>query len=345
MSSHQHKTQPLLETTSPKHPQPWDPDWDVYYTEQLGILTSDRFLGSLIVLGVIVGILGNGSAVFYFWPRRHKTIHDFLYLAITTVDFMTVSSIFPLVVSLFSDRRLILFTSTFFCSAWTSVIIFTARMSMFLAMLICITRTLAIKFPQRPIKKKLVKGVIVGYGLYTIVIDAIFLPQGWYQDKYFAELSSCARYFYSKYDLPKVALYFGVFQTVELMLPSLITFVCFVIVTRYLMKRQQILGNEEDRKMHRASVTITIFTAIFLVFNIPCFLYLAWQILWVEGFLPGPSDLYPEDQKFKFYIQLLLQGFPVFLNASINPVLYSLRMRGYRHWLHHVLKKTWECVG
>ena len=73
---------------------------DNYYKEVLQIQKTDQVVGFLFILSIFVGLLGNGSAVCYFWPRRRKTIHDLLYLAITVVDFLTVSSIFPLGVSI-----------------------------------------------------------------------------------------------------------------------------------------------------------------------------------------------------------------------------------------------------
>ena len=66
---------------------PGDVGWSVEYTENLRIQTYDRVLGSALILGTLIGLLENSSAVFYFWPRRHKTIHDIQYLVITTVDF------------------------------------------------------------------------------------------------------------------------------------------------------------------------------------------------------------------------------------------------------------------
>ena len=96
--------------------KPEDSERDIYYTQVLGIQTSDRVVATLIILGIVGGLLGNGSAICFFWPRRRKTIHDLLYLAITVVDFLTVLSISPLVVSLLNDRQAMLFKNDVFCT-------------------------------------------------------------------------------------------------------------------------------------------------------------------------------------------------------------------------------------
>ena len=106
------------------------------YIEYLGIQTSDRVVASMFMIGLLVGLLGNISAVSYFWPRRKKTIHDLQYLTITLVDSLIVLSSIPIIVSLLNYRNPMLFKSNFFCTAYVTITLFTARMSMFLAMMI-----------------------------------------------------------------------------------------------------------------------------------------------------------------------------------------------------------------
>ena len=313
---------------------PWG-RWDDYYTEKLGIQTSDRVLGSVFIFCTLVGLLGNGSAVCYFWQRRQKTIHDLQYLAITTVDFFTVSSSFPIIASLLNNRYPMLFRNDVFCTAWSSVVIFTARMSMFLAMMISITRTIAMKCPHRPIKRSWVISVITGYAAYMIVIYSIFLPQRWQYGTYLTKLSSCFMIIINK-EIPEIAEYFGMISYIlELFLPSVITLACFVVGIRVLMTRPTV-GDEHDKKFRRASVTITIFTAVFLACNTPCFLCQMWEILSFLNNLTGPDQT--QYHNFRYYARLLLQIFPIFLNATINPLLYLSRMRGFQDWISKALR-------
>jgi hypothetical protein len=316
--------------------QPWSPQWDFCYTKALGIRTSDRIVGSVYLLGMLIGLLGNGSAVYYFWWRRRKTIHDLLYLAITSVDFVSISLSIPLVASLLNDRYPILFRNHIFCTVWSSVILFTARMSMFLAMLICITRTIAMKCPQSNIKRSWVMGAASGYSSYMILIYLIFLSQRWHYCEYRARLSSCAVIFiYTQYDTPKIASYFGMVSfIIEFTVPSLITFIGFIISILVLLTRP-VLRNERDNTFRRVSITITIFTAVFLVCNIPCFLFIIWESLEFLSLSSGPYKVMQY-----YYAQLMLQLFPIFVNAAINPVLYFLRIRSFQRWISQAFKKS-----
>ena len=310
-------------------------DWDHFYTEVVRIKTSDRALGSVLILGALVGVLGNISAIFYFWPRRGKTIHDLQYLMITIVDVVSTSVFgLPVAISLFNNRRAVLFENDVFCTSWTLVILFTGRMSMFLAMMISITRTIAMKCPSCPIKRSWVIGPIAGYAAYLILIYVIYVPQGWHFAIYAAKVSSCGIDFMHR-GIPLVAMYIGMISyVVELIVPSLTTFVCFVIGTWFLMT-QPVLGNANDRKFRRVSITIAIFTGVFLVCNAPCFLCQLWKyFVWlINRKLP-----LKQPDKFHFYDQLLLQRFPIFVNAVINPFLYLLRMRGYQNWVRRTAR-------
>jgi hypothetical protein len=310
----------------------WSPDFN--YAKALGIQTPDRVLGSVFILGTLIGFFGNGSAVCYFWPRRRKTIHDLLYLTVTAVDFLTVSACFPLITSLLNDRHPMLFKNSNFCAAWVSVILFTTRMSMFLAMLICITRTIAMKCPQRIIKQKSVIGAIIGYASYMILFYLIYLPQKWHLAEYLRRMSSCALTVGSGDHLaPPIASYIGMISlAIEFTLPSLIAFVCFIVGIWVLMTRPSV-GNENSKTFRRVSITIIIFTAAFLLCNMPCFLFMIWEYSSFLTTLKGPLQVLNRG-----YAELFLQYFPIYLNAVINPILYVSRMRGYQKWISQMLK-------
>ena len=233
-----------------------------------------------------------------------------------------------------------LFDNKVFCTICSSVIIFTARMSMFLAMMICITRTIAMKYPFFHIKRSWLIGAISGYAGYMMVINLIYLPQKWHYGLYSYKLSSCYIVYLEFYAVPVFAAYFGVISLfLELTLPSLVTFVCFCISTFVLMTRPAV-GNEDENKFRQVSVTIAIFTAVFLMCNIPCFLFLMWNILSAFRFLPSDNRVFSGDRAYlRYYIKLMLQYFPVFLNAAINPLLFLLRMRKYQNWTRQTLKK------
>ena len=165
--------------------------------------------------------------------------------------------------------------------------------SMCLVMMICITRTFAMEYSNRPIKRPWVVGSITGYAAYMMVMYLVYIPQGWHFE---IVRSSCIiEFFHDSKGMPWTAKYFGTISYfVELAFPSFITFVCFIIGIWFL-KTWPAIGNGTDSKFHRASLTISLFTVVFLVCNIPCFLALMWNILYFslnEG--PRSKDAYTE---------------------------------------------------
>ena len=220
------------------------------YDYALKIETSDRFVGSLSIIGTIVGVIGNSSAICFFWPRRQKTIHDLLYLAISAVDLLTISSSFPVIASLLNFRHPIFFGNGAFCSTWVSTIFFTARMSIFLAMVICINRTIVMKYPNYPINRALVIAVTVGYSVIITAFDVVYLLLPGCYCTYSPLGSYCYMYCTGVSDLIRRTLI-----GIEFLIPSLITAICFVFGVRILMRRPAI-GSDDDSRYRRVSVTI-----------------------------------------------------------------------------------------
>ncbi|XP_063689647.1 uncharacterized protein LOC134822473 isoform X2 [Bolinopsis microptera] len=202
------------------------------------------------------------------------------------------------------------------------------------------------KYPFCHIKRSWLIGAISGYAGYMMVIYLIYLPQKWHYAQYNNHMSSCLFVILNIYYVPVFAAYFGAISLVlELTLPSLVTFVCFCISAFVLMTRPAV-GNSNDTKFRQVSVTIAIFTAVFLMCNIPCFLFLMWDLFGPVGFLPlDYDDLLSGDHTYlKYYFQLMTMLFPVFLNAAINPLLYLLRMRGYQNWIRQAVKNLTDSV-
>ena len=299
------------------------------------IKTSDIVLGSLFILGTIVGILGNGVAFCFFLPRRKRTIHDLLYMAITAVDFVTVSSSFPVIATLFNERESTLFANDTFCTGWISLVQFTAKISIFLAMIICINRTIIMIHPNRPINRTCVIVAIAVYAVFGIILDVLYLSQSWgfaFYDKFRA---SCSITIQGRSQLLFILKIIRVVSfVVGFLVPTLITTVCFVVGIRILMTRPA-LGNEDNIRYRRVSVTISIFTGVFLIFNTPFILSLILELL---SFINLVS-LYRDYEIWDHYMILILQTLPMFLNAVVNPVLYALRIRDFQNWIRQALKK------
>ena len=75
----------------------------------------------------------------------------------------------------------------------------------------------------------------------------------------------------------------------------------------------------KSRLKHRATVTILIITGIYIILNIPYWVYLTYNLI-----MPYTFSL------FDMYLGIFLNPLCVILNAAINPVVYFLRISGMR---------------
>ena len=119
-------------------------------------------------------------------------------------------------------------------------------------------------------------------------------------------------------------------------IPPIITFITFVLFICKLFKKNQV--SKMDKKKYRAAVTITIFTALFLVCNLPC---LSANILWFLKLtdLKTSGEIYGSTFMF-FYSWLIADIVCLVLNAALNPVLYFCRMRPVREWVSSSIRRS-----
>ena len=124
----------------------------------------------------------------------------------------------------------------------------------------------------------------------------------------------------------------------EIALPSVAVFISFIysIVAMKRRKFPPTSSVDNEKRLDQVSVTITLFTALFLACNFPFILSYVLHIMLSSHF---PSlrrisvSLTIKFRWFKYNSVLLFVVTPVFLNAALNPCLYLLRMPRYREQL------------
>ena len=133
-----------------------------------------------------------------------------------------------------------------------------------------------------------------------------------------------------------VNIYSGLHQ-VEVIIPSLVAFMCFIMTTVSLAKsssRKASMNSAENvGRFRKITITIAIFTAVFLVCNLPQFVE---QVMFLatgfrrKVFREKIISNYKLWQKYGRFstIFLLTQ-----LNSALNPCLYLARMPQFRAWL------------
>lgn len=304
----------------------------------------DCFLGAFLILLTIIGLSGNIISFSYFWKRRKKTIHDFLYMLISASDVLTSMASFPVIVSLLSLRAPMLFGIDFICHFWPIAFYLLIRVSMFLIIIVTVTRALVILQPLTGNRacvhpNKVMMGMIA-YCLILLTTDLVFVLSGnagvGKRIKFIKEASFCEILSFKKFDTGgsrlnpdwRTSLYLALLH-LEILLPCVIVFVSFFVSTISLLRRKT-MKSEDEKNFRRISVTIAIFTALFLICYLPCFML--QMVYFIYLFNVKVAFLRPRSA-FLQYGHLVIQFVLPLLNSAANPCLYFARMPRFRKWL------------
>ena len=293
----------------------------------------DHIIGGLAVMLTIIGLLGNITSFLHFWKKRKKS-PDLLYSIISVVDGLTSVITFPVITSLLSSRSPMLFKIPVFCISWPIIYSLLMRVSMVIVLLISVSRTFAIILPLKAKSLrnqfgKMAVGVI-GYTIFLLIVDISFNATKLLQASYLKAISSCAIVpedeSYMSWSTMTSALRIYWFSIdLELILPCVVVFISFLVSAGSLLRRKPMQNNDE-KKFRRVSITIALFTALFLVCYLPYFLLLATHIASTFRVIKVSKSIH----RYGFLVATFL--LPL-LNSAANPCLYIMRMPRYRKWI------------
>ena len=129
---------------------------------------------------------------------------------------------------------------------------------------------------------------------------------------------------------------------------SLSSFLSLWFLRRSMNKTKQVGGRR--KKQEEASKTVIIFTVMYVVFNIPIFLYnvffWAWRLglssdssyMSISEFLQSYLETYSSRFLVSYSSVLVSRVFPA-INSTANPVLFVWRMESFRNFLCGKFKK------
>ena len=291
----------------------------------------DVLIALILMLCLLIGLPGNLVSLFFYSCRRDFA--SLIYSCICGLDvFISLISI-PVMISLFNHRMPGILANQIFCVGWNVVFYFLARMSMFLVMLLSVSRTIAIVFPFYQMRKKV---FLAACGVYTLIM---FIWSGLIvhhagAEIYYAYDKHTVYCYYDLLDLggsiPKIE---QIFFALSLGIPPIVTLISFTISVNKLARKSSV-SHMSDRN-RKASVTLASFTGLFLICNAPCF---ANNVVYMVGSFLGiyPRPFYMSTFMF-FYSWVLAEVVSVVVNAALNPVLYYFRIQALRRW-------TMSCV-
>ena len=299
----------------------------------------DKVSGSILLFCLIFGTTSNLLALIYFIRIKSKSLAEKLYTTISFFDFNTSIVQTPVMISLLCGREPVLFLSRVVCGIWIVLFEYLQRGSIFLIVLLSVTRTLAIVRPFAVINERAVMVSIIPYSILLLadVIVGMLAPQIDQTFYYLFDFGYAIKGFNLKHIDDKagrnVQINFmdvqNLIHSLEVIIPSIVVFVSFVLA---LIKLQSLpTQTSSQKKLHRASMTISLATAVFLTCNIPFFVLLS--IEFYDSNFGKDDRVLQRSPIVVAHLWSISKVVFVSLNASINPILYFFRIRRFKRWV------------
>ena len=142
--------------------------------------TQYRVYDCLIAVGFLVcffiGLPGNCLALKYFINTKRRNLSDLLYIVACCIDICSSIIHLPVAVNLLNARKRGIFGNRVFCSMWYFALMLLQQMSMFVVMLISLSRAIVIIFPFYKVSKKAVLASALIFFLYDVIRCLSYIP-------------------------------------------------------------------------------------------------------------------------------------------------------------------------
>ena len=282
----------------------------------------DYFLATLLMTCMVLGMPANVVAFEFFRRGPLTSVSTTIYIAIVATDFILCFIHFPVAISLYGDRAPILLGYGLLCASWEIIFSLCQRYSMFLVMLLSVTRTIAITRPFRVENKTSVLVAMVGYLIFLIAhfivsiiakIEFIYRQKGAYCYRNISETN-----FFTKIHMTLLNMEVGI--------PPIVSFIS-LLICGICLKRSSISATQKHRK--KAFVTIALFTGSFLLCNLPYFINM---MIAIEALIFNKTQQDHEKKVTPYmnYLDMISKINGAVLSSTINPFLYFYRMQVFR---------------
>ena len=308
-----------------------------YLAMETPYISLDYTLGILLLICSLVGIPGNILGAFFFTKTstgREDSV-ALLYTIICSIDSITSITHLPVAVAMLRDRKPGVFNNYTFCVLWEVLYTILQKMSMFLVLLLSTFRTVIIVNAYYKIRIRTVLRCVVGYLLILVLIPLLqyVIPPLRGEFKYSWDGVYCFYNFRMNFEHAVNLVLVG--------LPPMITFITLLVsVIKLHTSAKESAASPETRFMERwkrrASITIAMFTSLFLVCNMPFFINLMHNMTTTFFGVEYPGVYF--STRFMFwYSWHIAKMESVVVNAALNPLLYYSRMKSFRTWSRQVL--------
>ena len=266
----------------------------------------------------------------------HIAIHSTIYmLQLYKKDTFQICLFqYPVLISLILSRRPGFFQFHLLCKLWRIMFKALQRLSVYLVLLLSVTRTISLCRPLMTISKSVVLGLFAGY--ICLIALEIGVLSSREKIKYWHDACYCYEWDNWKTWFNKIG---SLLYITCLGCSSVIIFVSFLIsvfVIRNSMKTDlyELDSSRLNPLKKHATHTIMIFTFTYIICNIPHFINMIvflYDIVTVDVYGAGDS-LYTSTFMF-YYFWNLTEVLSVVINSTCNPIIYYLRIAHFKAWI------------
>ena len=222
-----------------------------------------------------------------------------------------------------TNKSDVVFSYPFLCSTWAFLNNLTTLLSMFLVAVLSTSRSLTLLKPSCHVTPRIVTLLSLGYAL-VLVVGICSVPL-WYPH---INYTFNTNYGYCSMRVGEEVNMDLYFKLISLFLFIPVIPVCgSCVISSYQIRRSVAVTQNShvitSLKLH-ARLTILVVTVIYLIFNMPLFVYLSISYH-NEGAVS--RMLSPSQQNL---LRVLLDIVCVGLNAAVNPVVYFCTMNNFR---------------
>ncbi|XP_063695016.1 type-2 angiotensin II receptor-like [Bolinopsis microptera] len=286
--------------------------------------------GFICVLCFLLGTTLNSWSLYYFL-RKPRHLSTLVYIAITTTDIGICVLSLPVSISYLSNRAPGAFGSVAFCQIWGVLWNALARMSVFLVAVLSISRTFSLKYPFKPVSKKMIVGLMVGYAVIQLLQSSIPFWFGTLYQYYDTHIQ--CQWFTHDVDAINNSEHAGRFYSalmwIELASPV------FPILISCLISIIELHKHTDAGSKRAVTKTVVLFTVIYILFNLPFVTY--FIVAHVDRFSGFKYNVF-EFEKPSFNLRSFVVSISVMMNSTVNPMLYLFRFKRFRLFVVKVIQ-------
>ena len=318
----------------------------------------DTAIATFLVLIAVIGIPLCSLALRYFITKEHRNNNslyfDRLYQLTSALDILTCIFVIPIVGIGFSERRSFahsLDCARYFKIPWIIVWGSIPPCSSFLVACISLSRLLMIVKPNTNLKPKVALILPIVYALVTLVINVSICLPGYFKVRCHLNTMQClirpdfCGHSNPEEDLSFVLILWMALDILQLGLPVILVLMSCGASVGCLAKQKPISSNATERTKE-VSLTVIIFTVLFIVCNFPLLFLNYTSILFVTYHHGNGTaaevkgnmlKAYNGNRALYNYLEIISRVFLISLNSVLNPIVFFWRMRPFHIYIRGLL--------